>query len=58
MRKYRYSARRQGVDAHGVIDAESKAEAARLLKAEGYEAIRIKKAASDTNKLFRRFFSR
>lgn len=58
MPKYRYKAARDGLVNSGTIDANTKSEATKRLKAEGYTSIRIKRAASDTNNLFRRFLGR
>lgn len=58
MTKYRYKAERDGMVSSGTVEATNKGDALKQLKAEGYSSIRLKRAASDTNSLFRRFFGR
>lgn len=58
MPKFRYVASRDGASERGTLIAESKAEAVAKLKGQGYAGVRVKRAATETGSLFKRFFGK
>ncbi len=58
MPKFRYAARRAGVDERGTMEGESKSAVIKRLREQGYENVRVRRATGDTGGFFRRFFDR
>ena len=58
MPTFRYVGRRAGVSERGTMEADSKTTVIKRLREQGYEGIRVKRGATDTDGLFRRFFGR
>jgi len=58
MPQFRYIAHREGISEQGTVQAASKADAQKRLKAQGYAGIRLHRSAADTGGLFQRLFGR